>query len=376
MSRPRGNLGLVPKGCLKDLRLGLGAGGILLCHRDPGPEEGAADCSIRRPRRCRRGIWRRRRRSPGQGRSRCRRRCRRDPGRGRSGRRSARASRPGSQGRRRRLRRSPRRPARSSRSSIVERSGVCWAALSSRLRTIRWSSSALPSTRSGRSLSISQNAAAHQRRRLGGGVAGDFGEVATAVLVEPAGVGAGEQQKVADEPGHPPRGAERRIDHLEVLRMGSVLERGLQQFEVGEDTGQRRPQLVRGVGDELALQSASPPRARSAPRPGSAASPPRSGSVRRPRLRPRARASAARGRGWWRSGARSRSASRSAASLGRRSRPRRRSPAGCRRGSRRGSRARPGRWWRRRGRCCARTARSRRISPPELMIAVATRIPR
>ena len=31
------------------------------------------------------------------------------------------------------------------------------------------------------------------------------------------------------------------------------LERGLQQLEVGEDAGQRRAQLVRGVGDELAL---------------------------------------------------------------------------------------------------------------------------
>ena len=32
-----------------------------------------------------------------------------------------------------------------------------------------------------------------------------------------------------------------------------ILERGLQQLEVGDDAGQRRAELVRGVGDELAL---------------------------------------------------------------------------------------------------------------------------
>ena len=62
-----------------------------------------------------------------------------------------------------------------------------------------------------------QLAVAQQRRRLGGGVAGDLGEVAAAVRAEPAGVGAGEQQQVGDQAAHPPRGAQGRVDHRAVV---------------------------------------------------------------------------------------------------------------------------------------------------------------
>ena len=69
-----------------------------------------------------------------------------------------------------------------------------------------------------------------------------------------AGVGAGEQQQVRDEAPHPPRRAERSGDDLLVLLVGRCrLEPLLEQLEVGEDAGQRGAQLVRGVGDELAL---------------------------------------------------------------------------------------------------------------------------
>ena len=71
-------------------------------------------------------------------------------------------------------------------------------------------------------------------------------------------------------------------------------ERGLEQLEVGEDAGQRRAQLVRGVGDEFALLLhrllAAPSARPSSERSISSASSP----VRRPRLRPAARACVAR----------------------------------------------------------------------------------
>ena len=63
------------------------------------------------------------------------------------------------------------------------------------------------------------------------------------------GVGAREQQQVADQPAHPPRRAQRRLGRLGLL----ALELLGQQLEVREHAGQRRAQLVRGVGDELAL---------------------------------------------------------------------------------------------------------------------------
>ena len=92
--------------------------------------------------------------------------------------------------------------------------------------------------------------------RLGDRRLGDLGEVARAACARAPGVGAGEQQEVGDEAAHPLRGAEGAGDDLLILAVGgvaSLLEPRLQQLEVGEDAGQRRAQLVRGVGDELAL---------------------------------------------------------------------------------------------------------------------------
>ena len=136
-----------------------------------------------------------------------------------------------------------------------------------------------------------------------------------------------------------------------------------QQLEVGEDAGQRRAQLVRGVGDELALLLHRAPRARRAPRRASAASSPGCGPARRPRRRPWAGASGGRGRGCRRSGGRSRSARRSGASRGRRSPARRGWRAASRRARRRRSAARAGRSSRRRAPRCGRTGRSRPRSP-------------
>ena len=65
----------------------------------------------------------------------------------------------------------------------------------------------------------------------------------------------GEQQQVGDQPAHSPRGAERPGDDLLVLGVGAAGgEAGLEQLEVREDAGQRGAQLMRGVGDEVALR--------------------------------------------------------------------------------------------------------------------------
>ena len=63
------------------------------------------------------------------------------------------------------------------------------------------------------------------------------------------GVVAGQQQQVGDEPAHAPRRAQRRVGGLLLLAVEALGE----QLEVGEHARQRRAQLVRGVGDELAL---------------------------------------------------------------------------------------------------------------------------
>ena len=77
-----------------------------------------------------------------------------------------------------------------------------------------------------------------------------------------AGVGAREQEQVGDQPAHPARRAQRGGGGVALLA-GQLL---LEQLEVGQHGGQRGPQLVRGVGDELALAGAAWPRSRCAPR--------------------------------------------------------------------------------------------------------------
>ena len=106
-------------------------------------------------------------------------------------------------------------------------------------------------------------------------------------------------------------------------RRRGLVEARLEQLEVGEDAGQRRAQLVRGVGDEVALAPASSARSPSAPRRARAASGRASARARRPRRRSRARACAATGRGSRRSRARRRSAT----AIGRIARPATASPA-------------------------------------------------
>ena len=79
------------------------------------------------------------------------------------------------------------------------------------------------------------------------------------------GVGAREQQQVADEPAHPLRRAQRRAGDLGRGARRAVrrpVELLLEQLEVGEDAGQRRAQLVRGVGDELRAGARAWPRSR------------------------------------------------------------------------------------------------------------------
>ena len=106
------------------------------------------------------------------------------------------------------------------------------------------------------------------------------------------GVGAREQQQVGDQPAHALRRAQRERGGLAAL----AVEHLGQQLEVGQHARQRRAQLVRGVGDELALAGerrlgllARGRRARGASRRASA-------PARRPRRR-RAGCGHARGRG-------------------------------------------------------------------------------
>ena len=139
----------------------------------------------------------------------------------------------------------------------------------------------------------------------------------------------------------------------------SPVEHLFEQLQVRQHRGQRRPQLVRRVRDELALTRQGRLRLRRAPvqrveHP-----------VQRPRqlgdlvLAPRDAESGARGRGCARSSARSRSARRSGSSRAGRSRRRRAAPARCRRARRAPRKKRRG--WRspRRRTGAARTGRTR-----------------
>ena len=175
-----------------------------------------------------------------------------------------------------------------------------------------------------------------------------------------AGVGAREQQQVGDEPAHAARGAQGGGGGLARL----ALELHLEQLEVGEHRGQRRAQLVRRVGDELALARERRPRSRCAPRRARgacsrASAPARTTSSLRLRVRDRQRR-VARARDRARRVGQPRDRRHRAAS---RWPARRAAPAPRRRARRgRGTRARG---WRspRRRRACARTGRRRRRAP-------------
>ncbi len=75
------------------------------------------------------------------------------------------------------------------------------------------------------------------------------GEVGRTARLQAADVGARQQQQVGDEPAHAAGGAQRRLCRLGLLTVELVG----QQLEVGQHARQRRAQLVRGVGHELAL---------------------------------------------------------------------------------------------------------------------------
>ena len=111
-----------------------------------------------------------------------------------------------------------------------------------------------PRRRSAASFSMRSSRSPISRRHLGGRVAGDLGEVAAAALADPArrrrgpaAAGrrpAGSSAATSAAPSRPSRGPR---------SCSGAAQRSLEQLEVGEDAGQRRAQLVRGVGDELAL---------------------------------------------------------------------------------------------------------------------------
>ena len=127
---------------------------------------------------------------------------------------------------------------------------VCLSALSIRFSARRCSSSRAPSTIAPSATRRPTSAVvAGDGLELGGGLDQHRGQVDGGVGRLAAGVGAGEQQQVGDEPAHPARGAQGGGGGLALLA-GQLL---LEQLEVGEHGGQRRAQLVGRVGDELAL---------------------------------------------------------------------------------------------------------------------------
>ena len=126
--------------------------------------------------------------------------------------------------------------------------GVWRTAFSIRLSTSRWSSSRAPGTTAGAASIVSSWSSATGPSSAAASIrtsARSVGRWGCDAL----GVGAREQQQVADQPAHPAGRAQRRLRRLRLL----AVELLGQQLEVREHAGQRRAQLVRGVGDELPL---------------------------------------------------------------------------------------------------------------------------
>ena len=206
-------------------------------------------------------------------------------------------------------RRAPRhRPRRRCEPARGCRAGVWRSAFSIRLSASRCRSSRAPET-SAAFGSTDEIVVGRDRPELAGGLGQDLAEIGRPVRLDALRVGAREQQQVADEAPHPPGRAQRRVRGLGLLAVELLGE----QLEVREHARQRRAQLVRGVGDELALAvehrlgvgARRVERARASPRACARA--------RRPRRRPRDGAAAGSGRGC----ARSRARRRSAAAIGR-----------------------------------------------------------
>ena len=126
--------------------------------------------------------------------------------------------------------------------------GVWRSAFSSRLIVRRCSSSRAPID--DRRVDVERDlvVGAH-RPELAGRLDDDLGEIARLARDHARGVGARQQQQVGDQPAHALRGAQRRARRLALV----AVQRFGEQLEVGEHARQRRAQLVRGVGHELAL---------------------------------------------------------------------------------------------------------------------------
>ena len=78
------------------------------------------------------------------------------------------------------------------------------------------------------------------RLELRGRLGQHLGQVDRMQRVLAPDVGSGEQQQVADQTAHPPGRAQRRLRGLRLLAAELLGE----ELEVGQDAGQRRPQLV------------------------------------------------------------------------------------------------------------------------------------
>ena len=126
--------------------------------------------------------------------------------------------------------------------------GVWRIAFSTRFSVRRCSSSRAPSTYGAVGVDR-QLVAVGDDAELAGRLDEHLADVGRRVRRLARGVVAGQQQQVGDEPAHAPRRAQRRVRGLLLLAVEALG----QQLEVGEHARQRRAQLVRGVGDELAL---------------------------------------------------------------------------------------------------------------------------
>ena len=87
------------------------------------------------------------------------------------------------------------------------------------------------------------------RPQLGRGLDHDLADVGRTPRVLTPRIRARQQQQVTDQPAHSPSRTQRRLGRLRLLAVELLGE----QVEVRQHARQRRPQLVRGVGDELAL---------------------------------------------------------------------------------------------------------------------------
>ena len=131
---------------------------------------------------------------------------------------------------------------------MVVPAGVYLPALASRLVTTWCRRAASPATLTGASGSESRHCRSASTTRASLTASSSSRDRSTRLALErPARVEAGEQQQVLDEPGHP-----RRLGLDLGQRGGGGLGAVARQLGVAGDGGERRTQLVGGVGDELA----------------------------------------------------------------------------------------------------------------------------